>query len=178
MSVHDYNGTGKWAVESVRARYAAYCLCLNVVAPMAIEPRIYVQGADAWVYPVMEVVIEGIKRGDAACAIIGVEFIEEDSKFPFGRTLKSKTARALRQTHLPQNLANRIKKRIASMLVTGNTPREYAEYARLLRKLGLDDIWPSMAANPPTGNRVAMRYYHYFKAVYERSPAVISARTP
>jgi hypothetical protein len=50
----------------------------------------------------MDAVVEGIRAGDPACSTIGVEFIEEDGKFPFGANLKSRTARALRQASLPQ----------------------------------------------------------------------------
>ena len=37
-------------------------------------------------------VIEGIEAGDLACVRLGIEFIEEDAKFPFGKTLKSNAA--------------------------------------------------------------------------------------
>lgn len=40
----------------------------------------------------MHEVIEAIGAGDLACIRIGIEFMEEDVKFPFGKILKSNTA--------------------------------------------------------------------------------------
>ena len=58
------------------------------------------------------------------------------------------------------------------MLAAGNTPREFREYARLLRKIGFADLWPRMAAAAPVGNKYAMRYHDYFRAIQDGSPAV------
>ena len=63
-------------------------------------PREHREGQSRWVYPVMDAVIEGIERGDKASIAIGIDFVEEDARFPFGKTLKSNTARALRQAPL------------------------------------------------------------------------------
>ena len=48
------------------------------------------------------------------------------------------------------------------MLIAGNTPREYREYAKLLRRIGFRELWPRLDAGVPRGNRHAMRYYRYF----------------
>jgi len=61
------------------------------------------------VYPVMDRVIAGIRSGDAACIVIGAEFMEEDSKFTFGRALKSHVARAMRQADLPAAVQARLR---------------------------------------------------------------------
>lgn len=124
------------------------------------------------IYPIMYAVIEGIKTGDAACAIIGVELIEEDKKFPFGANIKARTARALRQAELSQSLVVRIRRRIIDMLQTGNTPREYREYVKLLRKVGFSELWPKIEANVPRSNKYAMRHFSYLRAIHERSPSV------
>lgn len=50
------------------------------------------------------------------------------------------------------------------------------EYARLLRKVGFEELWPRMAASAPAGNKYAMRYFAYFRAIQERSAAVIPNR--
>src|SRR5262249_39949375 len=126
-----------------------------------------------WVYPVMECVIEGIKAGDPACSVIGVEFIEEDGKFPFGAILKARTARALKRAALSQSLIVRIRRRIAAMLEVGNTPREYREYVKLLRKVGFSEIWPKIEASAPRDNKYAMRYFNYLRAIHERWPSVL-----
>jgi hypothetical protein len=172
MLTRDYNGKGIWTVESVQVRYLEHCGRLGVAIPRVLEPRRYSRPEATWVYPIMESVIEGIKAGDPACATIGVEFIEQDSKFPFGRILKSNVARALRRVELSQSLKVRIRRRVADMLAAGNTPREFREYARLLRRIGFEEMWPRMAGCAPIGNRYAMRYFGYFRAIQERSPAV------
>jgi len=173
MLIRDYNGQGNWSVEAVQQRYLEHCGRLDVAVPRDLQPKTYKRPEATWIYPIMEPVIEGIKAGDPACATLGVEFIEQDCTFPFGRVLKSNAARALKSAGLSQALKNRIRRRVAAMLAAGNTPREFKEYARLLRKVGFDELWPRMAASAPTGSKYAMRYFTYFRAIQERSAAVI-----
>lgn len=175
MMTRDYNETGRWSVAGVQERYLDYCARLGVAEPRRIASRVYSNAGSTWVYPVMEAVIEGVKAGDLACAAIAVDFIEEDGRFRFGRTLKSNAARALKRVELPHSLKVRIGRRVAAMLAAGNTPREFKEYARLLRHVGFDDIWPRMASSPPSDNKYAMRHFAYFRAIHERSPAVTRA---
>jgi hypothetical protein len=169
MLIRDYNGKGNWNVEAVQERYLEHCARLGVQTPRDLQPKTYKRPEATWIYPIMKPVIEGIKAGDPACATLGVEFIEQDSTFPFGRVLKSNAARALKGAELK----TRIRRRIASMLAAGNTPRVFQEYARLLRKVGFEGHWPRMAASAPVGNKYAMRYFAYFLAIQERSSAVV-----
>jgi hypothetical protein len=173
MKVHDYNGTGKWAREAIVSRYLEHAARLGVEQPLHLKPVELVRGDEHWIYPVMDQIIPGILSGDPACAVLGVEFLEEDQKFPFGANLKARTARALRQAEVPPSLAERLRRRIVSMLVEGNVPREYREYARLLRKIGFDKWWPRLSEQVPKENRHAMRYFIYFRLVHERSAAVV-----
>lgn len=173
MPIHNYNGSGDWSVEAVQSRYLKHCARLKIQAPRTLEPMTQRTADTIRIYPIMEPVIEGIAAGDPACMILGVEFIEQDASFPFGRILKSRAARALRGCELPDALKIRIRYRVADMLAAGNTPREFKEYARLLRKIGFDGLWPRMSASVHVGNEYAMRYFNYFRAIHERSPAVI-----
>ncbi len=173
MLTRNYNGKGDWTVEAVQLRYLEHCARLGVLAPRELQPKTYKRPEATWIYPILDPVIEGIKAGDLACATIGVEFMEQDGTFPFGRVLKSNTARALKRVELSQSLKVRIRRRVAAMLAAGNTPREFYEYARLLRKVGFEDLWPRMAASAPVSNKYAMRYFGYFRAIQERSPAVV-----
>lgn len=75
---------------------------------------------------------------------IGVEFIEEDVRFRFGRVIKSNTARALRRAELTSKQVERVRTRVAHMLIAEHVPREYREYSKLLRKVGMGDWWPLM----------------------------------
>lgn len=178
MHIRDYNGKGDWTAAAVQARYAEFAARFGVEMPRSLTPIVYQQADVRWVYPIMDSVIDGILAGDPACAAIGVEFIEEDRKFPFGANLRARTARALRQSTLPDALKLRIRRRIVDMLIAGNTPREYREYAKLLRKTGFSELWPRLDAGVPRTNRHAMRYYRYFEAIHRRAPAVCADARP
>lgn len=181
MQIRDFNGPGHWSVAAVQARYTDYA-GRYAVEPRPLAPKIFERGDTRWIYPIMDAVIEGILAGDPACAAIGVEFIEEDRKFPFGANLKARTARALRRSSPADALSIRIRRRVVDMLIAGHIPREYREYAKLLRRIGFRELWPRLDADAPRGNRHAMRYYRYFEAIHRRSPAVcpdgIAAATP
>lgn len=155
------------------SRYLEHAARLGVEQPLLLKPVELVRGEEHWIYPVMDQVITGIYSGDAACVVIGVEFLEEDRKFSFGANLKARTARALRLAEVSPSLAERLRRRIVSMLVEGNVPREYREYARLLRKIGFDKWWPRLSEQVPKENPYAMRYFNYFRLVHEQSAAVV-----
>jgi hypothetical protein len=59
-----------------------------------LEAREHREGKILWIYPIMEEVIQGIEENDAACIALGVDFVEEDDLFAFGKALKSNTARS------------------------------------------------------------------------------------
>ncbi|WP_223266754.1 hypothetical protein [Luteimonas gilva] len=173
MRVIDYNGTGRWTRLAILARYADYVGRFSVSEPLDLTPKEHVWRDTQWVYPVMDKVIAGIRSGDAACIVIGAEFMEEDSKFTFGRALKSHVARAMRQADLPAAVQARLRKRIVDMLIAGNVPREFREYAKLLRKIGFADYWHKIQAEAPASNKYAMRYVGYLRAVHARSSSVV-----
>jgi len=173
MTLRDYNGTGAWSATAIRERCMDLCAVLGVEDPADLTPIEASRGEHRWIYPAMDKVIEGIERGDSACLALGVEFLEEDRKFPFGSNLKYRTARALRRASIPPSLATRLKRRIVAMLAAGNVPREYRQYARLLRRIGFEDWWQRIDQQAPRGNRYAMRYYRYFRSIHERSPSVV-----
>jgi hypothetical protein len=130
MEVIDYNGTGFWSVEEVRARYPDYARRFQITEPRTLSPLVHSNGDKQWIYSVMDIVIEGIEDGDLACAELGIEFIEEDQLFAFGRILKSNTARALRRASLTDEQKERIRKRVVEMLGRRYLPREYRQYAK------------------------------------------------
>jgi hypothetical protein len=159
MEVIDYNGEGRWAREAILLRYEAYAAQLRI-SRRDISPAEHSERGRRWVYPVMTKVIEGIAAGDEACVRIGIEFIEEDCTFPFGKILKSNTARALRRASLTDEQKQRVRRRVFGMLRAGHVPHEYREYARLVRKLGFD------ASEVPDGDRsdpFVMRFRSYFE---------------
>lgn len=116
-----------------------------------------------WVYPIMRKIIDGAERGDRACIAIAIEFIEEDQHFPFGRNLKSRSARALRRADLSGEQVERIRERIVKMLLAGMVPREFREYSKLLRRVGVGSWWPIVEQRIPRDNPYAMHYFKYLR---------------
>jgi hypothetical protein len=177
MQTYDYNGSGKWSAVEILRRYDQYCRELKVPKPLNLAPHKFApldsQGSApiTWVYPVIHKVIPGIEQGDEACKRIGIEFIEEDQTFPFGRILKSNTARALRRTYLSPTNQERIRKRVVDMLLAGHVPREYREYAKLLRTVGIGSYWPMIESRTNRDNPYVMRWYNYFKTVTTGLPS-------
>ena len=163
MKVRDYNGEGEWSKEEIIRRYSHYCRELKVTNPIYLSPIEHVVGDVKWIYPVMEKVITGIELGDAACRRIGIEFIEEDRKFPFGKILKSNTARAVRRSDLTAEEKERIRQRIVAMLIDGNVPHEYKQYAKLLKKIGIGDYWSEIEKRINRSNGYVMKYHDYLK---------------
>src|SRR5688572_27861189 len=137
MDVIDFNGEGRWSREAILERYGRYAQEMGIGA-RDLWPREHCERGRRWVYPVMHEVIAGIEAGDGACVRIGIEFIEEDGKFAFGKILKSNTARALRRAALLEGQKRQIRRRVFGMLEVGNVPHEYREYAKLVRKIGFD----------------------------------------
>lgn len=158
-NLRNYNGEGRWSVEAVQKRYREYCGALQVEPSRSLTPREHSEGDVRWIYPIMDEVIVGIAESDAACVALGVDFIEEDARFPFGATLKSNTARALRRAHLNESQTLRVRERIATMLISGVVPREMREYAKLLRTVGVGEQWPRLEREIPRDNQYAMRFY-------------------
>jgi hypothetical protein len=159
-NVRDYNGTGAWSVSGVKTRYRQYCDLFEITDPVRLEARMHQEGDVVWIYPIMEDVIRGIEDGDAACIALGVDFVEQDSLFAFGKTLKSNTARALRRAHLAEEQKERLRERIVTMLISGIIPHEMREYAKLLRVIGLGVHRERLERDIPRDNPFAMRFYN------------------
>ncbi len=166
METIDYNGQEDWSSDAILQRYTLYCKQLQVNESVDLTPKTLVQGDKKWIWPVMEIVIEGIENGEIACKLIGIEFIEQDRKFSFGKILKSNTARALRRTNLEEEDKKRIRRRLVSMLLTGNVPHEYKEYAKLLKKVGLENYRENLEESINRSNQYVMKYFNYLIDVY------------
>ena len=164
MSVIDYNGTGRWSVEAVQGRYEQYARTCGVKPLSDLTPCEHRAEGKHWIYPVMDRVIKGIERGDPACAEIGIEFIEESVSFPFGMSMKSKVARLLGRVELTDGQKWRIRRRVVVMLCTGCLPREFREYAKLARKIGLAPLIPQLEREADLSNPRVRRCFEYFKA--------------
>jgi len=147
----------------VLRRYAHYARRYGVITPRDLKPTVHSTDEAQWIYPVMENVIAGIESGDLACAELGVEFIEENAPFAFGKILKSNTARALLRASLTDEQKERIRKRVTEMLEVGYLPREFRQYAKLVRKIGLGEWLQRIEEQARLGDPWVQRYYAYFK---------------
>ena len=163
MKVIDYNGNGFWSVDEVLKRYTEYARLFGITQPIELTPLVHSTGDRKWIYPVMDHVIEGIEAGDSACAELGIEFIETNDSFAFGKILKSNVARALRRTTLTEVQKERIRRRVVEMLETRYLPREFRQYAKLARKLGLREWLPRIKQLAELGNPWVQRYCAYFE---------------
>ena len=157
--IRDYNGEGRWSRESIERRFASYAKSFGTTIK-ELEPRTYEQGEVKWIYPLLDAVIDGIKKRDPACIEIGVELIEDSDSMPFGMTLKSNAARALRRSAdlLTQDQRSRIRKRVADMLIAEYMPREFLQYVKLVRAIGFESELPRVEANADLDKRWVRRY--------------------
>jgi hypothetical protein len=156
----DYNGQGRWSAAEITSRYKKYAAEAGIT-PLDMSAEVITDRKFRRVYPVMTKIIEGIKSNDPACIRIGIEFIEEDQSFPFGRSLKSDTARALRSAQLTPDQGQRILQRVFDMLERGYIPHEYRYYARLARNIGYKE------KDLPLIDRkraYVVRWYKYFQS--------------
>jgi hypothetical protein len=170
MDIRDYNGTGQWSAAAVLDRYRDYCLELGLTPTGKLTLREHIEKNVRWIFPVMDSVIEGIESGDRACIALGVDFIEEDQRFPFGRILKANAARALRRVQLDAKQTARVRRRVVEMLVCGNVPREFKQYAKLFRHVGVGDCWPEIERRVPRENRYVMRWFSYLRESFSMTP--------
>jgi hypothetical protein len=165
----DYNGDGEWSVCAVIGRYEEYCRKLDVPMRTLLRPVISGTGDERRVWPIMNAVVQGISDDDPACAEIGIDFICESKGFPFGMTLKSQTARALRKATLTPRQLDRIRERVARMLIDGYLPQEYRFYARLFRRTGLGQYKEILLALTPRGHRMK-KYVNYVHVLVVDEP--------
>lgn len=169
--VRDYNGVGDWSLVGIQKRYRDLARRLRQPV-LDLMPKETVQGDVRWIYPLMDEVVVGIKRGDAACVELGVQFIESGPAQPFGKSLHSNTARALRRAVLTPEQVDRLRARILRMLTRSEVPREYSDYAKLVRRVGLGDDWPRTREAVDASNPHVMVHVRYFEAVASNERAV------
>jgi hypothetical protein len=158
--VIDYNGSGRWSRDAIVERYKEYARRYRISRPLWLVPRDHTNGATVWIYPVMHDIIDGIEKHDRAAAEIGVEFIQENASFPFGQILKSNTARALRRCRaLTPEHEEVIRQRIVEMLRTEYLPREFRQYAKLARRVGMKSALETARDSLNFENHWVAHYY-------------------
>ena len=165
--VKDYNGVGVWSEEGIKSRYEQQASRLDTV-PAKLSSRRHLEGGYEWVYPLMDTIVTLIDGGDRAALEIGLDMMEEDNFFVFGKVIKSNTARALRRAALSEEQKERVRKRMVAMLIAGYVPQEFKQYRRLLRKVGMGSYWAALDAGVNQSNPYVMKIYGYLKSHSEQ----------
>ncbi|MCH9652171.1 MAG: hypothetical protein K0U98_28340 [Deltaproteobacteria bacterium] len=162
MGIFNRNQHGKWKGSEIVRRYREYAQQFRVGKRRPLNAATYGEDPNHWGHLVMNRVIQGIDAHDPACAQIGIELIEEDRGFLFGAIYKANTAKALRRCEsLTHGQISRIRSRVVGMLQSGEVPREYREYAKLLRAVGIGPYRKEIEDAVPR-NRFATRAKAYF----------------
>jgi hypothetical protein len=159
----DYNGPGDWGLRAVQERYRHYALAMQVTSPLPLEPDRSSDGTSERIYPVMDEVISRAEAGDPACVELAIELVESGHSQPFGRLLKYRAARALRRVPLSEPQAARLRRRVLSLLDSNGVCREFREYAKLLRALGLPENWRELCRNADASNPYVRKYLDYLE---------------
>lgn len=163
--IRDYNGKGRWSRESISSRFQSYAKSFGTTVN-ELEPRTFEEGSVKWVYPLMEAAIAGIEKKDLACIELGIELIEDGASMPFGMILKSNTARALRSRAdlLTEDQRDRIRNRVADMLISEYMPREFLQYVKLCRDFGFDKAVSRVESEADLDNRWVRLYLGKLKS--------------
>ena len=101
----------------------------------------------------MDDLIEAIKDGDLAAAEIGIELIEEEGGFAFGRIIKSNAARALARCDLTRAQQERVRSRVIDMLWSCSVARTPSTGVPGLHPPIRPQRPPAVRSNRPTSNR-------------------------
>jgi len=158
---------GHWSADSIRERYRRHQLRRKSRGAAVDVQELGAEASDSdrpemQTSRLLDKVIGGVRAGDPSCVAIAIELVEEDGGFFFGAMLKADAARALRQVpNLTDQQVERLRARIVGMYARGEVPREFREYAKLLRKLGVGPHWATIVNTEPK-NHYAERARSYF----------------
>lgn len=135
----DFNSEGKWSVSSVKERYRELSLSLGGVSGFEPEPRKYTnQKGVTWTYNIMDSVVDGVQLGDKACIQISIEYIAAHDMRSTTGYIRERMARALRSVELTKVQKVMLAKVFLSQLESGKLYKEFREYSRLFKKIGVE----------------------------------------
>ncbi len=133
-----YHGVPKgWSKDEVLAAHVLLNGQYKMDIPEATEP-----GAPNWLpdryhwlqyRATLHAVSNGIRAGDAACAELGVRYIELDYIGSYSGFIKERLARALKGAELTEAQINRLKCHFQLLVDKGQCLQEYGEYKKLLK---------------------------------------------
>ena len=136
----DYNSKDKWSIAAVVSRYSHLRTRLGGVSGFEWTPRTYTNsGGITWVYNIMESVVDGVRLGDQACVEISVEYIADNVMGSGTGYIRERMARSLRHADLSKSQKTRLTNVFLSQLARGDLHKEFKEYIRLFRAIGVGD---------------------------------------
>ncbi len=134
----DYNPKGKWSVKSVQLRYRELSLKVGGVGGYYPEPRRYTnQRGASWTYNIMESIVDGVQLGDKACVQLSIEYIRDNEMSSTTGYIRERMSRALRHAELTNDQKKELAKIFLGMLNTGEIFKEFKEYSRLFKRIGV-----------------------------------------
>jgi len=139
MQILRLDGIGQWRNSEIVARYRRWCMRLGL-RPAELVASSGDMAERGWANAIIGPIVPLIAAGDEAAAWIGIEMIEEDGGFAFGRLLKARCARELRRTPLNEKQKHHIRRRVVAMLERGFLPHEFRQYSRLARRVGIGPV--------------------------------------
>ncbi|MFT7617916.1 MAG: hypothetical protein ACI97A_001555 [Planctomycetota bacterium] len=97
-----------------------------------------------------DALIDGLANQDANAIRLGVKFVVDDPKVPFGRISKTKVARKLKRciSFISELERDQIAKRLINLLRREITPTETIHLSRLVRSFELDWVTPEVLGLP------------------------------
>jgi hypothetical protein len=130
------NPIGKWSFEGMHERYARCCKRFKV---HYVRPEVRALDSERpwWITELMDCFIARMKTGDLAAGQLGIDLMQEDGGFFCGSIVKSNIPRALAKCALSEDQKNVIRARVVEMLLRKFMPKEFRQYAWLVRRFGL-----------------------------------------
>ena len=108
----------------------------NKVELLPYIPKDFIQHKGLWGYYIMINVVAAIREGDTNAILIACKFIIDDPKVFFGRSIKSRMARALKLQiiNIPKTYQISIIRITRKLIELNYAPRETHDYCRLVSK--------------------------------------------
>jgi hypothetical protein len=148
-----------WRLDCVQARYRDLCRRYGldhseiVMCSYSLQRR--------WTAGILRPLTDRIKKGDLAAAEIGIEMMEEDRGLAFGSIIKSNLPRALAKCPLTELQKERIRRRVVAMLLRKFMPKEFRQYAWLIRRIGLGSWQAHLESEADRSHPWVEWYLHY-----------------
>lgn len=128
-----------WHAAEIVAEHARLggSFALAIPAPLEIRSPHALPEQDGWLHYRQTVhrLADGVRAGDGACAELAVRYIELHYFGSYAGYLRERLARALKHAALDPAQRRRLHAHFASLCLRGEHTHEFADYARLWRRI-------------------------------------------